>query len=264
MKRFLTLGILLAAATAAGSFTYTWSPPAKWGAGAIPGPSGNVVWLMNSAGTPDFAGGPATGDGEVTLIMADLLDWETSTSGALDLEYGGSTAADATYSDGLNVIYWNEAWTGPPGVAGLGGSVVDGTNTIIEGNVELNGTMDWSSSSLIEGINLHELGHALGLGHSAVSGAVMASTFTGTLDPQPDDVSGMVSLYGTGTGGDGVGGGSPPPPPPPPPPSGGGSSSSNDDDDDDDKKRCGLTGLEFPLLAGFWALTRRVRRLGRK
>ena len=35
MKRFMTLGLLLAAATAAGSYTFVWSPTAKWGSGAV-------------------------------------------------------------------------------------------------------------------------------------------------------------------------------------------------------------------------------------
>jgi hypothetical protein len=265
MKRLMTLAALLGSATVVGSYTYTYSPATKWGPFPIPSPSGEITWMMNDAGTPDFPGGPATDDGEVLLIKADLLDWEDSTAGNLDLEYGGGTPADATYGDGINAIFWDEAWTTPAGVAGLGGSVVGSSGSIIEGNVELNGTMSWVSSSFLEGITLHELGHALGLGHTATSGAVMASVFTGTLDPQPDDIAGMASLYGTGTGSDGVDGAvTPPPPPPPPPPGGGGGGASGPNPYNDNggsgsssHKSCGLTGIEFPLIFGLWVLARR-------
>ncbi|MEK7469177.1 MAG: matrixin family metalloprotease [Planctomycetota bacterium] len=261
MKRFMALAALLGTATVAGSYTYTYAPPTKWGPFPIPSASGEVVWFMNAAGTPDFPGGPATADGEVDLFRADLLDWEDSTAGNLDLEYGGSTPADATYGDGITAIYWNEAWGGPAGVLGLGGSMVGGAGTIIEGNVEMNGTVSWASSSLIEGITLHEVGHSLGLGHTTTSGAVMAPVFSGELDPQPDDIAGMVGLYGTGSGSDGVDspGGPPPPPPPPPPgpaPAPGGSSSSSNDNG----SNCGLTGLEYPVLFGLWGLARRWSR----
>ncbi|KAF0244723.1 MAG: peptidase M10A and M12B matrixin and [Planctomycetota bacterium] len=263
MKRLITLAALLGTATVVGSYTYTYSPPAKWGPFPIPSASGEVVWLINDAGTPDYAGGPATGDGEVVFIKAALLDWEDSTAGNLDLEYGGGTPADATYGDGINAIFWDEAWTTPAGVMGLGGSMVGGSGSIIEGNVELNGTASWSSASLIEGISLHELGHSLGLGHTSTSGAVMAPVFTGELDPQPDDIAGMVGLYGTGSGSDGVDspGGPPPPPPPPPPgpppaPPGSPSTSSNDSGG----SACGLTGLEYPVLFGLWCMARRASR----
>jgi hypothetical protein len=191
----------------------------------------------------------------VLLMMADLQDWEDTTAGNLDLEYGGSTPADATYGDGINAVYWDEAWTTPAGVAGLGGSVVGSSGSMIEGNVRLNGTMSWSSSSLIEGIVLHEMGHALGLGHTSVSGAVMAPVFTGELDPQPDDIAGMVAMYGTGSGTDGVdmsGGG------------GGGVVGPNPNDDGGGSNKCGLTGLEFPALFGLWLLGRRASKRNRR
>jgi hypothetical protein len=67
----------------------------------------------------------------------------------------------------------------------------------------------------IEGLMLHELGHALGLGHSKVPLAVMCgyvdSTFDGSAcrydlvnhQLNPDDVAGIQFLYGTPATGDG-------------------------------------------------------------
>jgi hypothetical protein len=55
----------------------------------------------------------------------------------------------------------------------------------------------------LESVLLHELGHALGLGHSTDPDSVMWSTYAGTRRRlATDDVAGMAALYGGG-GGDG-------------------------------------------------------------
>src|SRR6185295_4052743 len=106
----------------------------------------------------------------------------------------------------------------------------------------------------------HELGHSVGMGHSTVSTAIMAPVATGITELASDDIAGITALYGTGSSAPPP---SPPPSPPPPPPSGGGgsgSSSSSDDGGSGDsghKKRCGLTGIEFPILLLGWHFLRR-------
>ncbi|MBI2920312.1 MAG: matrixin family metalloprotease, partial [Planctomycetes bacterium] len=206
MKKTLLGLAFVGLATAPMAYSYMYSPPAKWGPFPIPGPSGDVFWRMNDAGTPDLAGGPASDDGEVLAMKAAMLSWEDSTSGNLDLEYDGGTAAGAVFGDGENVVAWDEAWSGSPGVLGVGGNMVGASGSIIEGDVEMNGLVTWSDPGFIEGILLHEMGHSLGLGHSADSGAVMAPVYSGESSPQPDDIAGMTGIYGSGSGSDGVDG----------------------------------------------------------
>jgi hypothetical protein len=71
------------------------------------------------------------------------------------------------------------------------------------GDIVLNSTMNWSANYLsgsgidLETVALHEIGHALGLDHSALMGTIMNAYYSG---PQQylanDDIAGIQSIYG--------------------------------------------------------------------
>jgi hypothetical protein len=87
---------------------------------------------------------------------------------------GGTTAGD---------IHFNNFANGPAGVSWF----VDATSTTGIGALQF----DFFT------VALHELGHALGLGHSAVAGAVMEPVYAGirrTLSA--DDIAGIQAIYG--------------------------------------------------------------------
>jgi len=64
-------------------------------------------------------------------------------------------------------------------------------------DAELWATAHGANQFDIETVALHEIGHLLGLTHSAVAGSVMFPTYGGQLrDLQPDDINGIRSLYG--------------------------------------------------------------------
>jgi hypothetical protein len=98
----------------------------------------------------------------------------------------------------------------------------NGTYRINDADIVTNTAHSWTSQSedpngsgcsgefYIEGVQVHEVGHGLGLGHSNVSGATMypsvSACSNGPASIASDDAAGIVALYGSGGGG---GGGAP-------------------------------------------------------
>lgn len=87
------------------------------------------------------------------------------------------------------------------------------TTTIDDADIVTNTAYDWTSTSepdgcnnefYIEGVQVHEIGHALGLGHSNVSGATMFPSVSacnnGPAVIASDDIAAIVDLYGGGGG----------------------------------------------------------------
>lgn len=87
------------------------------------------------------------------------------------------------------------------------------TYTITDADIVTNTAYDWTSTSeaggcsgefFIEGVQVHEIGHGLGLGHTNVSGATMfpsvSSCNNGPATIEADDAAGIVDLYGGGGG----------------------------------------------------------------
>lgn len=92
----------------------------------------------------------------------------------------------------------------------------DGTTRIFDADIVTNTSYDWttvdevdgcSGEFFLEGVQVHEAGHGLGLGHSNVSGATMfpsvSSCNNGPATTAADDEAAIVDLYGGGgtTGG---------------------------------------------------------------
>lgn len=89
----------------------------------------------------------------------------------------------------------------------------DGTYRIFDADIVTNTNYSWTSAGepdgcssefFIEGVQVHEVGHLLGLGHSNVTGATMypsvSSCNNGPATTEADDDAAIVDLYGGGGG----------------------------------------------------------------
>lgn len=84
---------------------------------------------------------------------------------------------------------------------------------IFDADIVTNSSYDWTSESeegcsgefFIEGVQVHEIGHGLGLGHTSVPGATMypsvAACDNGPATIEGDDEMGLLDLYGSDDGG---------------------------------------------------------------
>lgn len=145
---------------------------------------GHIEW-----GSEPWAG---TGDGDPTQNILgnsganfdNTFQGEASSTGGITSNIhsalGGSSGGTLAFMQGGGSGWWiryYEGWTW-----------ADGPNSV-SGNIDL------------QGVACHEVGHALGLNHSNVSGATMLPSITGSGTPQRsinnDDRAGLQAIYGT-------------------------------------------------------------------
>jgi hypothetical protein len=146
-----------------------WKAATEWGS-ALHGGTGN--------GDPtqpgDLGSGHANFDAYWVGNAASVGSANSNTHSEISGSSGGVLAFTETpVSDGWRIRYYS-VWTW-----------LDGPR-VEAGGIDL------------QGIATHEYGHALGLGHSSVAGATMA-TGTSPIDMrsiEPDDVAGVQSIYG--------------------------------------------------------------------
>ena len=148
--------------------------------------------------------------------------WEAVPTASIAFQFGGFTSAEPFDDDGVSVLgFQNEPAL--ERVLGATGFVVDTlTGEILESDIFFNSAFAWSTAAAgdparfdLESVALHEIGHFVGLAHSALgetelrpdggrrvlgTAAVMfpiafgrGSTQDRTL--QPDDIAGVSDLY---------------------------------------------------------------------
>jgi hypothetical protein len=179
-----------------------------------------VRWFVNDRGVPGVPGGEL----QSTLARA-FATWEAVPTASIAFQFVGPTSAQPFMDDGISVLGFLDE-PDQERVLGATTFVVDVlTAEIVEADVFFNSAFLWSTAASgdsarfdLESVAVHEIGHFLGLGHSAIgetemvpgtgrrvlaSGAVMFPISLGrgsTADRQlqPDDIAGVSDLYPDG------------------------------------------------------------------
>jgi len=160
-----------------------------------------------------------------TAVAAGFATWEAVPTASVTFQFVGFTSAVPFDDDGISTFGF-DAEPDLDRVLGATSFVVDTlTGEIVESDVFFNSIFTWSTAATgdasrfdLQSVATHEIGHFLGLGHSAIgeteirpdggrrvlaSGAVMFPISLGrgvTSDRtlQPDDIAGVSDLYPDG------------------------------------------------------------------
>ena len=172
------------------------------------------------AGTADFAGNHGGVSTDVATILATVpggvdavLNLWAGASGFSNLGSVADTGGAPGGADGVgepgDIRIGAYAFDGAFGV--LAHAFQPGTNAIfafgtIGGDTHFDNAETWADDSTDTNADadfdtftvlLHELGHALGLGHSAVVGSVMEPIYAGARRSlHADDIAGIMAIYG--------------------------------------------------------------------
>lgn len=164
--------------------------------------SGSATWRYDGTGAAIAAGSAMTNGASA---------WGQQGAAFAFTYGGGSTAGTGACggggTDGFNTVGWSAQSSS---VLAVTCSWFSGSNAIeFDMQFDNDGSWTWTSGTPtggqidLQSVALHEFGHALGLGHSAVNAAVMyPSISAGTMKrtPQPDDIDGLISIYGASGG----------------------------------------------------------------
>ncbi len=200
----------------AGSLKRVSSPPTPKCYGArlpLPAALGGVHAFTTGTPAAVWASGPVAFSLDAGLpaevraaFRVAVRRWEEASAfRAVVTEVPAFAAAD----DGRNGLYVDQAtWALTPGALGETVLAVGGDGYLHDADIHLNaagyrfGTATAASAPAgqvdLEGVLVHELGHALGLGHSLSPGATMQAAYPAGVawrSLEADDVAGAQSLY---------------------------------------------------------------------
>lgn len=201
-----------------GEMTPLWAllnpaSPARW---FEPDSNQPVVFYVNPAGAPSFL--------QLQDDTQAAMDAWSKAGGSIRPTYGGTTSGcGVQLADGLNTISFNncdnyfavsQSCSGLLAVSGIVRYMPSQTKTIgstkyakaVEANMSFNpyALCNFTNRCQLQEVMTHEMGHALGLGHSSDSYATMSAYVhfdNRCASLTPDDVQGVTTIYPGGSSG---------------------------------------------------------------
>ena len=187
-----------------------------------------VRWFATNRSVP----GVSATDFRAAMERA-FKTWEDVPTASLSFVFAGLTSLEPDADDGLSVLGFQSHPEQDRVLAATSFDFDDNTGELLEADIFFNSSFEWSTATGgdstrfdLESVAVHEIGHFLGLGHSAIgetelrpeggrrvlgSGAVMfpISLGRGAIGDrvlQPDDIAGISDLYPEGNFNDTTGG----------------------------------------------------------
>jgi hypothetical protein len=137
-------------------------------------------------------------------VRAGADVWAAQSSASISLAYMGRSSQTTTGNDGLNLMVFRNASNGSAIATtywwSSGSRIIDADIVFWDAGFRFfSGSTGCSGGFYIEDIAAHEFGHALGLGHSTITGATMypsvSSCSAGNRTLDADDIAGVQFLY---------------------------------------------------------------------
>ena len=185
-------------------FQFSFGTPARW-------PGKVLHWRYNGAGAP-LPPSPFANEGATVAALAAASGKWTAVCGIRFVYDGPTTIAPYNGTDpkpdNVNVIGWRELTPGTLGLTYTWNGSDSNADVLVDADVLFTPSRfsapPPSANDQMVRTAAHEWGHAIGIGHSNLPGALMSglpdSPYSYLADPQPDDIRACRCLYGAAPG----------------------------------------------------------------
>jgi hypothetical protein len=191
LRRLMAMLILLPTLAGLAAHAYSLSPY-KW-------PTSTVRYYVNPKSV-DLSGAAVT-----SAIQTAAKVWNSQSRANIDLVYAGSTTGSSATLNYKNEVFVRNASSGSTFARTYSywdsaGRRLDSDIVFYEGAYKFFSVSGCSKGIYLEDAAAHEFGHMLGMKHSGVSGATMASVMPSYCDRtwltlSNDDITGVEKLY---------------------------------------------------------------------